>query len=61
MVIDEKHCKIADSIIEILVREECTVADATEILTCVAGEIRNSTTVRVEEKLVERFKDEFSL
>ena len=60
MVIDEKHCKIADSIIEILAREECTVADATEILSYVAGEIRNSTIVQVKEKLVERFKDNFS-
>lgn len=60
MYITEKNCRVADKIIEILVKEECTVDEATEILHGVLGEIRRSTTVQVKEKLVERFKDNFS-
>lgn len=48
MVIDEKYCKIADSIIEILAREECTIDVAMGILTYVAAEVRNNATVHVK-------------
>ena len=47
----DKRYKIADAIIEMLAREECTVDDATQILRYVAREICNSTTVQVKEKL----------
>lgn len=60
MYITEKNCRVADKIIEILVKEECTVAEATDILHGVSDEIRRNTTVQVKEKLVERFKDDFS-
>lgn len=60
MIIDEKHCKMADAIIEILEKGECTVVDAAETLRYVSDVIRNSTTVQVKEKLAESFKENFS-
>ena len=60
MIIDEKHFKMVDAIIEILEKEECTVADAAETLRYVSDVIRNSTTVQVKEKLAESFKENFS-
>lgn len=53
MIVADKRYKIADAIIEIMAREECTVADATQILSYVAREICNRTTVQVKEKLAE--------
>ena len=60
MIIDEKHFKMVDAIIEILEKEECTVDDAKETLRYVSDVIRNSTTVQVKEKLAESFKENFS-
>lgn len=57
MIIDEKHFKMVDAIIEILEKGECTVDDAKETLRYVSDVISNRTIVQVEERLAKGFKD----
>lgn len=60
MIIDEKHFKMVDAIIEILEKEECTVDDAKETLRYVSDVISNRTIVQVKKRLAKGFKENFS-
>lgn len=55
----EKSLKLADRIIELLIEEQCTVADAKTILYGVASGVSESSTVQ-KANYWERFKDALS-
>lgn len=59
MTITEKNLRAADEIIQILIKEECTIKEATEILFEVSSGIERSSMVQVV-NYQEKFKDELN-
>jgi hypothetical protein len=59
MAITEKNLKIADEIVDVLIREKCTVAQAEGILSEVSKGVRRCGTVQ-KVNYYETFKDDVS-
>lgn len=57
MHITEKNCRVADKVIEVLIKENCTIKEAEDILLEVLGENKASSMVQQKESYTRRVKD----
>lgn len=57
MYVTEKNLRIADGVVEILIKEECTVDEAQKILADVSRRIAITSTVQMTESYKEMFSD----
>ncbi len=57
MFATKQNLKIADEIVQILIREKCTIKAAQSILSEVSKGIEASSMVQMEESYQERFKN----
>ena len=57
MVLNEKNLRMADEIVEVLIKGKCTVAQAEEILGTVSRSLRRYGTVQKSD-FYETFKDD---
>lgn len=57
MRITEKSLRVADKIVEILIKEKCTISEAKDILRSIAHDVETSSMVQMKESYTELFSE----